>query len=125
MRVLVCGGRDYWDREHVYAVLDELDRRDYVGLNGLARGGLVIITGGCDGADTLALQWAILRGVAYDLYEVSKDEWIRFGKAAGPRRNTRMIVEGKPELVLAFSGHRGTKDMVTQARMAKIEVRHV
>jgi len=36
-----------------------------------------------------------------------------------------MIDEGKPDLVLAFPGGRGTDDMVRRAEKAGIEVRRV
>ena len=53
MRVLVCGGRDYQDRERVKAVLDE-----YAATAGMLRTVLTIIEGGARGADALAAQWA-------------------------------------------------------------------
>lgn len=36
-----------------------------------------------------------------------------------------MLVEGKPDIVVAFEGHRGTADMVERARKAGIEVREI
>jgi hypothetical protein len=54
-------------------------------------------------------------------------DWARFGRAAGPIRNQRMLDEGKPTLVLAFHNNivesKGTKDMVKRARKAGIRVR--
>ena len=44
---------------------------------------------------------------------------------AGPRRNARMLAEGKPDLVVAFPGGRGTADMVSKARAAKVEVMEI
>lgn len=52
-------------------------------------------------------------------------DWHTHGRAAGPIRNRRMIEEGKPDLVVAFPGGRGTANMVNQARAAGIEVREV
>jgi len=40
-------------------------------------------------------------------------EWDELGKKAGPLRNQRMLDEGKPDLVVAFPGGGGTKDMVS------------
>ena len=37
-------------------------------------------------------------------------------------RNARMLAEGKPDLVVAFPGGRGTADMVAQARKAGVRV---
>jgi len=52
-------------------------------------------------------------------------DWKRYGYKAGPIRNKQMLVEGKPDVVLAFprgslSETRGTKDMVKQARKAGV-----
>ena len=52
-------------------------------------------------------------------------DWKTYGRAAGPLRNARMIAEGKPDLVLAFPGGRGTADMTRKARAAGVEVRAV
>jgi hypothetical protein len=38
-----------------------------------------------------------------------------FGRSGGPKRNQQMLEEGKPDLVLAFPGGRGTADMVRRA----------
>jgi hypothetical protein len=54
---------------------------------------------------------------------VYKAEWDKHGRAAGPIRNQQMLDDGKPDLVLAFAGGRGTDDMCRRAREAGIEVR--
>lgn len=110
LRVLVCGGRDYADREHVYLVLDLLHRR--VGV-------AVLIQGEARGADTLAREWAEARGVPVLPFPA---DWTRHGRFAGPRRNQRMLDEGRPGLVLAFPGGRGTMDMTRRARRAGVRV---
>lgn len=110
MRVLVCGGRNFNDRETVFHELHLL---------AAANGWLTIIQGGATGADNLAAEWASLchHGVV-----CFHPNWNRDGKAAGPRRNQRMIDEGRPDLVVAFPGGRGTADMVRRARAAGIKV---
>jgi hypothetical protein len=50
-----------------------------------------------------------------------KAEWKKYGPAAGPIRNQRMLDWG-PDLVVAFSGGKGTADMVRRARAAGVEV---
>ena len=49
-------------------------------------------------------------------------------RAAGPIRNQRMLVEGKPDLVIAFhddlESSRGTKDMIKRSLKAGIRVWH-
>jgi hypothetical protein len=49
-------------------------------------------------------------------------QWDRYGEAAGPIRNAWMLEFGKPDLVVAFPGGRGTADMISKARKAGIEV---
>jgi len=108
VRVLVCGGRDFKDRDALFAVLDgmadQIDR---------------IICGGARGADDLAYTWACRRDKSPERYMA---EWDRHGRRAGPIRNQRMIDEGKPDLVIAFPGGRGTADMVRRAETAGIRV---
>lgn len=109
MRILVCGGRDYVDRARVFTVLDRI---------GVPRITLVI-EGGARGADRFAREWAQVMAVPFKTYEAN---WRRLRGAAGHFRNTRMLVEGKPRLVLAFPGGDGTQDMVLQARAAGVKV---
>lgn len=110
MRVLVTGGRAYQDHARVHAVLDKLHAE--VGID-------LIIQGGARGADYLAWDWAINNGVRQDQYDA---DWGTHGTFAGPMRNTQMLYEGKPDLVIAFPGGRGTADMVRKARKAGVQV---
>jgi len=103
MRVLVCGGRDYRDEEHIHNVLDGLSIQ-------------TLIHGAAPGADSIAVGWAVKRGIPTIGYHAM---WKEFGKAAGPMRNQKMLDDGKPDLVVAFPGGRGTKDMVTRARSGR------
>jgi hypothetical protein len=99
MRVLVCGGRDYTDRNAVYRVLDRLHKKHTIA---------AIIQGGARGADRLAVDWATSRKIVLEWYIA---DWNRLGPGAGHIRNQRMIDEGKPDAVVAFPGGTGTADM--------------
>lgn len=112
MRVLVCGGRDFNDNDAVWTALDVI-------LKGCKHDCMTVIQGGAKGADHLAVAWCLGRSVPYDNYPA---DWKKHGANAGPLRNQRMIDEGKPDLVIAFPGGRGTADMVRRARVAKIKV---
>jgi SLOG family YspA-like protein len=108
--VIVCGGRRYADKETVFRVLEALHHlRQFRNL----------MQGGAGGADKLAREWALTHPEITRFSCIA--EWKRFGNAAGPIRNARML-EWKPDLVVAFPGHRGTADMVRQAREANVEV---
>ena len=110
MRVLVCGGRNYNDHERVGTVLNALHDRAGISL---------IIQGGARGADELAFGWARANGVEEIQFDA---DWENQGSFAGPMRNKRMLEEGRPDLVIAFPGGRGTADMVRKAHKAGVKV---
>lgn len=131
MKVLVCGGRDYENRRVFFREMDRLHQE---------RGPFsLIICGGARGADTLASNWSVerLRKQAQQ-FHVLPSEWSdikssgarvkkstsgkKYNAAAGPRRNQRMLLEGKPDLVVAFPGASGTKDMTDRAERVGLEV---
>lgn len=107
-KVLVCGGRHYADRGAVFAFLDDI-----------ANGGRIhIVQGGAEGADGLAREWALSRCVPLTTYPA---DW-RKGKAAGPIRNTQMLTDENPSLVIAFPGGKGTADMIAKAKAKGVKV---
>jgi len=108
MRVLVCGGRDFDSRAMVYVYLDRLHR---------SAGIECIIHGGARGADDYAHGWAYWRSIDRLVFIPEKTD-----KTAPLRRNTKMLKEGKPDIVIAFPGKNGTADMIRRARAAKIPV---
>ena len=105
VRVLVCGGRQFEDRDTLNAALDKLHHE---------RGFTLLIAGGARGADSLAEAWAKAAGVPRKIHT---PYWEYPG-----RRNQRTLDGGRPDLVVAFPGGRGTADMVGRARSAGIEV---
>lgn len=133
MRILVCGGRDFgWkvvdrckviNEEEIAFLkrsLDELAAKHsslYVEDDNWLPMDITIITGGAPGADCWAFEWAVVNWA--DSREFPAD-WKKHGRAAGPIRNSQMLVEGKPDLVVAFPGGVGTADMVKKAKRAKI-----
>lgn len=116
MRVLVCGGRDFKGIADISFLSDKLDnvhRNEGISL---------VIAGGQKGADFYAICWAKYTRVEFKEFPA---DWDTHGDAAGPIRNKQMLDEGKPDLVIAFPGGRGTADMVRQAKRAKVEVREL
>jgi SLOG family YspA-like protein len=110
MRVLVCSGRDYNDRETVFHELHKLAE---------THGWLTIINGGARGADQLARDFATS---CYHGVVTMPADWTQFGKVAGVIRNEQMLISGRSDLVLAFPDGSGTADMVRRARKAGIAV---
>ncbi|MBO9380816.1 DUF2493 domain-containing protein [Sphingomonas histidinilytica] len=117
MRVLVCGGRDYGDVGNVWSQLDTLHNlpHRFGGEGPITE----VIHGGAAGADSLANSWASSNRLPVQIFRA---DWKRFGNRAGPIRNQRMLDEGKPDLVVAFPGGRGTADMVRRAKAAGVRV---
>lgn len=109
MRVLVCGGRDY---QNYAKIKEELDKIEIS----------YLISGGAKGADTSAELYALEKNISIRVYMA---QWARDGKSAGYIRNQEMLEKGKPDLVIAFPGGKGTANMVKIAKEAGIEVREI
>lgn len=112
-RVLVCGGRDYQDWHAVADTLHRLHERSPIGL----------VIHGCDpGAATLAVRWALSAGVPTSGFDT---DFQSHGPAAERLRNERIVVESKPDLVVAFPGGEGTANLVRRAVAAGVPVEQV
>ena len=105
--VCICGSRDFTDKEYLYEKIDEVIAKlhdDYV-----------IIEGGAEGADALAVEYAKDHDIPYAEF---KADWETFGKAAGPIRNKHMA--DACDVVVAFKLKdkkcKGTNNMIEQAR---------
>ena len=112
-RVLVCGGRDFHTRSVVFSHLDGILARHKE---------IVVIQGGASGADFEASMWA---GQRQQECVCFKADWKKYGKAAGMIRNQKMLDESDPDLVLAFPGGRGTRNMTRIAEEAGVRVYRV
>ena len=112
-RILICGDRNWTNGEAILNFLRRFETYKSV----------VVIDGTARGADTLAYEAAKKLGFETERYMAN---WATHGKAAGPIRNRQMLVEGKPQLVVAFhsdiENSKGTKNMVQQAVKADIPV---
>ncbi len=122
--ILVCGGRDFTDYILFSYHLDKicLDRKWIYEKDGFGNWlpQVHVIHGGAKGADALADRWAVNNWTGLTVYPA---DWDNHCKAAGPIRNQQMLVEGKPDLVVAFPtpNSRGTWDMVRRAKKAGVE----
>ena len=100
MKILVCGGRNFHDTPEIAKILDQYREMS------------CLIQGGAKGADRLAKKYAEVRGIPVITMDAN---WDFYNKAAGPIRNGWMLDFCQPDIVIAFSGGRGTQDMVDQA----------
>lgn len=99
MKLLICGGRNFNDYSFLETALKSMSVT-------------CIIQGGANGADALGKQYAQYNNLPCIEY---KANWTKHGRSAGPIRNRQMLVEGKPDAVLALPGGRGTANMIKQA----------
>lgn len=108
MKVLVWGSRHFNDVELLRKTLDSLP--------GVGE----IIEGEARGADSLAREWGLARNVVVKAFPAN---WTLYGKRAGPIRNSQMLKEGQPDLVVAFlgPGSHGTADMIAKAKAAGVK----
>ncbi len=122
IRILICGGRTFSKLARLRYVVESLIR------NQLAAAGLDsqldfdqvwVVHGNAIGADRLAGATALALGCTVIAVPAN---WWKYPKAGGPIRNQRMLDQFEPNVVLAFSGGKGTANMVELARKRKIDV---
>jgi len=114
MKVIICGGRDYDDYQHMSEALAQIC---------LQYGDITaVVQGGARGADSLARRWAIENKIPFEQYDA---DWKQYGKAAGPIRNQEMLDESGATMVIAFPGGNGTYDMIKRAKKAQVELVNV
>jgi len=121
MKVLVCGGRFFTDREAVFKQLCKLHKERPI--SSIIEGGQRTFDGDTGawigGADYWARRFAENQLIECRTHYA---DWDAHGKAAGPIRNQHMLDEEKPDLVVAFPGGKGTADMVRKAKAAGVKV---
>ena len=122
MRYLICGGRDFSDKELLYKKIDMILPEDFKQISPDPEVCLVpdvtIVHGAAKGADSLAGEYAKTRN--YDVEEYPAD-WDKHGKIAGFVRNQEMV-DSNPDIVIAFwdGVSKGTKDTINKAKKKKI-----
>lgn len=109
--MLVTGGTKYTDTGKVFDILTDLDKE-------FKR--LVVVHGDAKGADTFAHD--VCKAVGIEQVRIPAN-WTRFHRAAGPIRNGLMLdLFPTLDLVIAFPGGNGTKNMVELATKREIQV---
>jgi len=143
MRILVCGGRNFGrvvrtkptiaaespevlarleEYEYIQAELGHIVTRystNYYPNDNWLPTDTLIIEGGATGVDSAAADFAAVNFCKLEEYPA---DWKQHGRSAGYIRNKQMLFEGKPDLVVAFPGGKGTAMMVDLATSAGIKV---
>lgn len=138
MRVLVCGGRDFGlPQKSIESSQERAFIWEYLARMDAYKQSIdVVIHGDAKGVDRCAGAWARHAKITERAYSA---DWKKYGVSAGPIRNQKMLDEGKPDLVIAFTRAaeggvrrsegarvgRGTADMVRRAKKAGVRVEEV
>lgn len=114
MKIIVCGGRNYSNKEYLYQYLTQIHTRKPI---------TMVVHGAARGADKLAGEWAKENNVPVREWPAN---WNKYGNRAGPMRNRAMLEHekdmGNLECVIAFPGGPGTKHMIETALTAGVYV---
>ncbi len=111
MRVILAGGRDYYDQELMFKHLHSLDF-----LNGTD---YEVVSGRAPGADRLGEVWASTNGLKVQPFPA---KWDKYKKVAGPIRNQRMSWYGTHLIAFPTAKSRGTYDMIRKATADGLQV---
>ena len=125
-KLLVCGSREIRDKSFVFKYLDHVtsskDLNEVVIMHGDQKS-KDEKTQELYGADYLADCWALERRVARWRYIAN---WEKYGKSAGPIRNSRMLKDS-PDACVGFLGkqakNRGTLDMLNKCEKKEIPIK--
>ena len=112
VRALFCGSREWTDRRAIEDAIKSLPA------------GSVVIHGNAAGVDKIAGELAASHGLQVLVFEA---DWELYGRSAGVRRNSDMLLEGKPTCAYAFqiAESRGTADMVRKISAAGLLLWHI
>lgn len=118
-RIIVCGGRHFNDYEHLKRNITNFLQQRQIAIKNVE-----IVSGHCQGADTLGEQYAKEYGMKLTVFPA---DWGRYKRNAGPIRNKQMIdyiIQTKNKAVIAFvsENSKGTKQTVLLAKRAGIFV---
>ena len=81
---------------------------------------IIIVSGGCIGADLMGEQYAKESGYGVERYPA---EWEKYGRKAGIMRNA-VMADNADALIAYWDGvSRGTKNMIDEARKRGLAVR--
>ena len=94
MKVGIVGSLHFNDYSRFSNILE-----DFIKIHGKPT---TIISGGCSGADKLAERWAQEHSILINIYYA---EWGKYGKAAGLKRNVKIIEQS--DYLIAFPSRTG------------------
>lgn len=115
MKLAICGSRNFTNYSKLLSVINSYfadysePYSEYIMPNPY-RFIKEIITGDANGADSLAVRFAIEYNLPYKIYYA---DWTKHGKSAGPLRN-QSICEVADEMIAFLGKGPGTRDSIKQ-----------
>lgn len=111
MKVIVAGSRTFGSNDFIGMVGSALAISNFEVDE--------IVSGGAAGIDSAAIQYAKKEGIPVSIFNAN---WDKYGKAAGPIRNSEMA-KYADALVLIYDGSsRGSVNMLDQARREGLKI---
>jgi hypothetical protein len=114
MKLAVVGSRGFGAVDRIRPILNKI--RMTCGQE------LIIVSGGAEGPDQIAEQWAHEHGLKAEIFPA---DWDAFGQAAGPKRN-QQIIDAADSFIAFWDGEStGTMDAIRRAKRKnsmKVEV---
>ena len=110
-KVVIGGCRDYNDYVFFKSCIDAILKNE--------KDEITIISGHCSGVDLMGERYAAENGINI---EIIFPEWAKYGRAAGPIRNKKMVEAA--DLIIAFWDgiSKGTRSLIKYAQDNKKEV---
>ena len=116
-KLIVAGSRELADVNLVYKTIDDVT--DLIFEDGL--GGIIIISGGAKGADSIGEMYADEKGIELWVYDA---EWPKYGNSAGHKRNAEMAAVANGCLVFwnGDTEKSGSFNMINTAKKYNLEL---
>ena len=113
IRIIIASGRDFRDYSRVKKKAD-------IFISEIKPTETIIIFGGEKRVDSLGEKYARENNLQVELF---KEDWSKFGRAAGPKRNELMDQYTSHLLAFWNEESKGTKPMISLAKREKLIVR--
>ncbi len=115
IKVVIAGCRHYSNYEEAKSFIEE-NLNDIL----LSRNSVIILSGGCKGADALGERYASEKNLQIEKHIA---RWNLYGRAAGPKRNKEMV-DNCDRIICFWNGlSKGTKDTINYAKKANKDIR--
>jgi hypothetical protein len=110
MKAGIVGYRNFNDKKYFEEVLKEIQNKVKID---------TIISGCAEGADTLARNYSLKNNICLIEYPA---EWLKYGKAAGPIRNKKILNDCDILIAFLSKNSKGTKQIIQEAERRSIRV---